>query len=855
MRFLRASAKALFYDYPLNRVAEYLQGLLPAARLLDLFEPILSRQHSSFTCSEIKQMQVIVESQWLYPESNSLRHNPKFADDVIASFKLLEKCTDTFLTINDNRPFVKFPQLLRWRELSHYVGEDLLSIAALVKSDLEKNYDINRRNNFFWEDVLNHDCRELNRIFDAGLADNHAHLDASSDIFSFNWLALMNNPELLKTRLSKANLDFIDNSLREYDPIAAHSPVNPTLRQWIYLATTIRVMLSCMVDGRKDLYNRSFKSVLNIVRNINYVKLSTSPATEIINILKADGLRTFHRNITLDYAIPNNLINTLTAEEIASPFMIHYGERSLIYKLLYIINSRKHDDDRVPVMFYLYLLIKNKVRREFVQCNILRGFENFQRHQDIKTSFFDSTMKELSRIYAVKSSLAENPNNTLEARITPGAVDGVIAPYLYCPIFAKSYNDALGKNQLQDNRGITGVGGFSKQWQETLNRRLSFVVHFIKSDKTLYADSKTERHPYRHGDLRFKTWNELDQLLSKIQKQNLPFNITGIDVAGAELNCRPEIFSPMFRHAKYCGLKNVTYHAGEDFYDLVDGIRAIHELILFMDYEHGDRIGHALALATDARRYYEQRENIVIIPQQILLDNLVWLKYYSMKSGIKLEEKTLYFIEENSAILMQKIGYKHCTMFEYFQSMTMRGDDIVEHPVKSLKTLVKHCKTYRDTERLDMAVELHRQYESDLNVIENGLKPMELKLPATFAEDVIKVQQGVLKMLDKRVIQIETNPTSNIKIGFFRKYSELPIFKFHSPKRGEGLKLNVSVNTDDRGVFHTSARNEMSLLAIAMKKQKDERGNYLYNFDEIKEYIDKLDEMGREMTFPACSPG
>ena len=63
-----------------------------------------------------------------------------------------------------------------------------------------------------------------------------------------------------------------------------------------------------------------------------------------------------------------------------------------------------------------------------------------------------------------------------------------------------------------------------------------------------------------------------------------------------------------------------------------------------------------------------------------------------------------------------------------------------------------------------------------------------------------------------RCSQVESNPTSNLMIGPFDMYKELPTMKL---SKGN---VNVSVNTDAKGVFSTSLYTEYSLLALAMQK-------------------------------------
>ena len=66
----------------------------------------------------------------------------------------------------------------------------------------------------------------------------------------------------------------------------------------------------------------------------------------------------------------------------------------------------------------------------------------------------------------------------------------------------------------------------------------------------------------------------------------------------------------------------LTYHAGEDFLDIIDGLRAIDEAIIFCGLERGCRIGHALALGINPQDYYEYKNQKIILTKQVLLDEM-----------------------------------------------------------------------------------------------------------------------------------------------------------------------------------------------------------------------------------------
>lgn len=85
-------------------------------------------------------------------------------------------------------------------------------------------------------------------------------------------------------------------------------------------------------------------------------------------------------------------------------------------------------------------------------------------------------------------------------------------------------------------------------------------------------------------------------------------HIKGIDACSSEIACRPEVFGQVYRYLaskrvniehdicfhNYANAKNLqmTYHVGEDFFDITDGLRAIDEVLLFCNFRRGNRLGH-----------------------------------------------------------------------------------------------------------------------------------------------------------------------------------------------------------------------------------------------------------------------
>ena len=131
-------------------------------------------------------------------------------------------------------------------------------------------------------------------------------------------------------------------------------------------------------------------------------------------------------------------------------------------------------------------------------------------------------------------------------------------------------------------------------------------------------------------------------------------------------------------------------------------------------------------------------------------------------------------------------------------------------------------------------------------------KTETLKFDDGIADVVKQLQDTMIRELVSEGIGIETNPSSNYLIGTIRKYEEHPIIRFNSRKlnpTASNMSLNVSINTDDQGVFDTLLENEYALMALALKKAKNEKYEAIYDIEDIYEWIDYVRRMGVEQTF------
>ncbi|MDE7065671.1 MAG: hypothetical protein K2O70_09425, partial [Desulfovibrionaceae bacterium] len=159
---------------------------------------------------------------------------------------------------------------------------------------------------------------------------------------------------------------------------------------------------------------------------------------------------------------------------------------------------------------------------------------------------------------------------------------------------------------------------------------------------------------------------EEQKQLIRIEQRNyqdlgkLP-KVRGYDTCSGEIGCRPEVFARCYRGVQSFAKEvnadwiHWTYHVGEDFLDLVDGLRAIDEAVLFCQLPRGSRLGHGMALGLDAVSYYQLKQRKILLPGQDLMDNIAWTLGFCREHGIVIRSTLRKKLEEKFSDLHRKI--------------------------------------------------------------------------------------------------------------------------------------------------------------------------------------------------------
>ena len=856
MDFERASIKALFYDYPVEAVVNAIeQGHRFKDDYLDILPQLVRWREDAFTTTEARLMENLAQDIWMRLDEQNAAQD--YIDEpqavnipfIYRPFLLVKHLAKDLLKLdmNNRRPLVQFEKLLRWKDTTLFVGEDLLTTAFLAYNDVTASPQ-HQTKVFDWPDYLSHDDNMLNEVLAHGVEDLHAHYNASADVFGLNWMNLTNSLTQLEERIKKKVKVNQDVTLSTSGTEQIYS-----FKRMCIAAAYLRLQFFKLLNWNKCEDLRCVKSILE---DDIYAGLMRSEICAEIGVLRSTALKgSKHR--ALDYAIQPD---TEVLKNINNANLIFHGERKLMYQFFYRFFAFDSKIWSLAPCFYLYLVLKTRIRKEFVQINQLKGFENFETYQNRKDMFLENDpICELFDPIVLQTTI-RNYKDHLEGRITPSELERMTTN---SRLRVRNYKRGVFEEQV--------AGCYPKS-------QISLVVHFIKANYSksekahdLYLSNRQDYPRYDKYRADLKKW--INQVLKVYEQQkNRPDNIkiVGIDAASTEMFCRPEVFGHIFRYARIKGLSNQTYHIGEDFFDIVDGLRAIDEAMLFLGLDSHCRIGHGLAMGIEPGKYYTSRRFNIIAPKQYVLDNCVWICMTASAHNIDIPNSLETDLKKLAEQLYKEIGYDRClkfNMYSYWNSMLLRGDEPCSSggrmPAKLYWAKTMETEWQQTAEVDEPSVNIARQdkdacqlyylYNYNHVIKANG----EVRYQGKYSREIIKVveelQQQMRRKVASKQIAVECNPTSNLKIGFVDKYCEHPLLQKFDPIEHQTdphySLLNASVNTDDRGVFATTLYNEFSLLALGMMKEKNDDGTQKYGTRQVMEYIEHLRQAGEHQRF------
>lgn len=854
----------------------YLYEMEDAPYSYDLFEHYGRLGLWDFTYDENRQIyQFLMEKlDILYEERKAVRENTYPGRNI---YDLLWDYGNTVLIqrIGDPQPLLKIEKILDWRTISYKLGQDLIICAWLAHAHPKLKRPI-----LNWQPCLFTNDTDLNALLKTGIAENHFHLHGSTQSFALNWACMMNHPVLIEkvfksTSLFRDNLEV--NILRNPRDYMEPWPAR------LCRAAMLRGLLFGRLVGLMD--EESFEEEFWLFDADPLAGRAQGLAEKLTSLYGRAFSLLGGGYSCLDYAISETLC------KVRDSWMVRLliGERAFLFHCF-----RWQEAGRFTPLeglaFYQYILIRNAFRSEMIQVNQRPGFRNFAYYQDRKSFFIDNHndyFAETMRL-SVGRGLRDEKIKSLEARITPKSQETKMRNsyremdrYLEHALRNMKFPyDFLNENTL-------------KKIENEYNRSF-YVIHFPKiPEKKRDIDRCEIEHLPRNGMLRRKNETQALALRDCLAKPDDRRRIRGIDACTYEIGCRPEIYGTEMRFLRIadrqrkgaewqvcrqeeCFRKKLglTYHVGEDYMDVADGLRAVDEAVHFLHMTAGDRIGHGLVLGVTPEIYYKKKHMTIHHHAQDRLDDLVWilnrgeifLQKYDINDGLITLRKNRDSLTREAEDLYKKIYDAASTsgwMNLYYRAWKLRGDhpDLyrkgIYNPDSALRAdpLFASCminpgmgdfrinKNVKDWESI---AALYYRYHFDYTVRRKGFMDHRFKVETWYCKLMEYLQEAMRNYIMEKGILIEANPSSNLVIGSLDQYENHPVFKFH-PVEAEASHLDVSINTDDIGVFDTTLSNEYALILQAARELT--AGGTKQNDAAIFKWLDELRQTGMSMSF------
>lgn len=805
------------------------------------------------------------------------------------------------LSVYNGEPRCKIDRALCWREVYLDLGQDTIVCPYLAHRDIISG---SQRKDFAWPAVIQTDDSALQQMLTDGLAENHAHLNGSTQSFALTWCRLMNFPKDIETDLPHFSKKLQYRMSRGADdnmmPLTDLLVAAALLRSILFRAVHRGSFLACQEDKLADRQtappkNKPFDSREAFCRE--YLD-SFSPLAEVQTtaawlrqccgcaIPFPDG-----ESFCLDYALEPNIFATVQD----SPQRVLAGERHLLYQCSRACLSDDFTDFEKQI-FYLYLLLKLTFRSEMIQVNHQVGFQNFANYQIRKDDAWKKNLYwwEANRM-SLSGPLRQPHILSLETRFGPGntAQENIdrVAAFDRAKRFADcALMDAYTPQSYEFN--------YETDAEQFRDEKYFFVLHFSKvKDDIDPAKLQPWNLVCRQEHLRAVVKQKALALAEALSNSAyLCYRVRGIDAAASEIGCRPENFAAAFRFlgdihtakfASACTLLppalphlSKTYHAGEDFLDIADGLRSIDEAIHFLELQRGSRIGHALAMGVSPDIHYRTKAYTIVTTKQDRLDDLIWLLYRGPALGVSIDPQLEYAIVEEAHRLFREIYgeavHRHgwsCTLDEYYCSAKLRGDDPslyrsmeyrkADFPICPYDAFLENAsdlslKTYRSDSRI---AGLYYYYHYGVTEKQRGAEKVTVQVSSAYIQLMHRMQNAMQEFVESSGLIVECNPSSNVLIGTFQDYRNHPVFRFNNTglaydqREHDGCpQLHICVNTDDLGVFDTSLEFEYALLYQTLREHERAPGEPAYRSQDIINYLDGLRRMGLQAVFPRA-PG
>lgn len=647
-----------------------------------------------------------------------------------------------------------------------------------------------------------------------GLHEAHLHLNGTT-LFEQLWNNTLISPHSLidemitaskkeKVQLLYASYSFLDDPKKLLHILQLARRLRETLLLWLIKG-----------DSEKDIenYNHNFKYLLDLL-DFQIIDNSTGFIEEK---RRFDG-------------IPQH--------------WLHVSELSWQVQLLYKLkNEPVKSRNIVDTCYLLYLQCMNCFHHLLVQRSDQYGFDQFQKFAD------NDARSQVEKSYKSRFFQLHGPN--INSRPDLSTLEGRFAPKddleknikLISDIFIGFLQYAGGLEPLELS---TDLDQLALKVSKYSRPNLRLVAHFIKLPWSV--NDGGYHFEQRRTELDKKAFLLCDMLENY---PNLRSIITGIDAAANELEAPPEVFAPIYRYCRFRGLRNFTFHTGEDFEHLLSGIRAIYDTINFLELQDGDRIGHGTAIGIDPKLWINSMPEKIYIKQIDWLNNLLFLRKIALEninSKIRLDH-----VEVKIRELCLDIYNEPHPIEDLQAAWLFRGHrpEIIRDVLYSQNISFGHLDFLYDeyilVKKINIRIlKLLETQMSNYEVLQNNEIEIEVDLKYIDYDVLLEAQQYTQAYVANKKVVIETLPTSNVRISHYKSIDEHHVFRWlQIPDRALSgdSKMLLALGSDDPGIFATDIRNEFYHLFTVLTQK------YKYSANDALKLIAPINENGRIYRF------
>lgn len=271
---------------------------------------------------------------------------------------------------------------------------------------------------------------------------------------------------------------------------------------------------------------------------------------------------------------------------------------------------------------------------------------------------------------------------------------------------------------------------------------------------------------------------------------------SAVDVAGRDYEVSADVFAGLFDELRNAGYRQFTYHAGEDFYHLLGGLRAIFESVHFLKFGAGCRIGHASAAGIAPHLWSDILGGEIRMKRGEYLDDLIFTRYFIITYRVPIPKKNLRLIENRIKELAESVYGRKCTIDNLTAAWFKRADDPRDYVYKpDLSDVEKIVADFHD-------IKCRKLY--DVEIIVNCYDVL-------YESHMIRLQKALLGLLAEKEIAIEAMPTSNVYIGLHQSFHSYHLKQWIDWKFCKRYKMQmpaIVIGSDEPGILCTNIMTE-----------------------------------------------